>query len=285
MPRLTAFTLACLSCASFLADSPAAYAQAPDTPPNEDACVTAYDRAQSRRKNLELLGAKSDLQVCARAECPQAIASDCSQWLTDIATEIPSVVVSATGLSGQEVLDVVVSADGVKVTDRLGVKALELDPGEHRLAFEHAGQIIERTVLLRVGQRNLSVEVAFGDEAPMPEPPAGSTVLPPSSPGPDDDGVSLGPLFWAGIVTTGVGVVVAGAFGGWAIANRSKIDDDCAVGCSQDDIDSAAIPAHVATGGFILAGVGAALTVVGLFVGGSDGEPTEGAWIPGRWTF
>lgn len=272
MPRCAALFVLSLFAAPSVASAQVA-------PGGEEACIAAYDAAQTQRSSAQLIAARTQLEICAAASCPADIARDCTQWLGEVAAAIPSIVVVATDPSGRDTLAVKVFKDGEVLVPSVGVTAIELDPGEHRLRFEHDGAApMERTLVLRVGQKNERIALSFTsatEPAPLPNAPLPNAPLPhpppPHAP-PLASGDGFSALFWVGVVTAGVGLTVGAISGGVAIANKSDIDERCAASCTQDDIDGAAIPAHVATGGFALLGVGAALAVIGLFLdpGGRD---------------
>ncbi len=129
---------------------------------DQKACVDAHQEAQRLRKSLDLLGARSRLVVCAGASCPSLVQKDCSDWLTDITHEIPSVIVSAKDEGGHELSDISVSVDGKLVAEKLDGKPIELNPGVYRFRYERPGaEPIEQSVMLQTGVANRVVEVTF----------------------------------------------------------------------------------------------------------------------------
>lgn len=247
---MSQLTAACL-CLALLLLSTTALAQ------DEAACVAAFDSAQTLRTNLELKRARAQLEICAQEACPGPITKDCRTWLTEVRAEIPSILILAKDGEGADTLDVKVFEGDTLLAEKISVEPLELDPGEHQLRFEHDGRSTEKKIVLRAGEREQPIEVSFEQKMVEPPPPT-----PPESAG-------LGPLFYTGVAITGVGLIVGAIAGGFAIRNKNDIDEQCPA-CTQDDIDQAAIPAHVSTGGFALAGLGAVILVIGIFVNPAD---------------
>ena len=111
MPRLNARFALMVSLAGVMA-GPLAHAQQPKAQPTneaqpqdatvEDECVAAFDSAQTLRKKLELRAAKTQLELCARAACPSIIASDCGRWLTEVQTELPSIIIAVKDEHGKD---------------------------------------------------------------------------------------------------------------------------------------------------------------------------------------
>jgi len=230
------------------------------------ACVSAFEAGQKSRGAGKLLSARTQFLTCAQESCPDAARRLCTTWLRELETQVPSVVVQAQNARGQDIADARVLLDGKLLATQLDGRPLSVDPGKHTLRVEPKGQPgVEQPLLVITGQQNRRVTVRVG-----PVEPSGPTRQPE-----DTGGVEVPPLAWVGIAATALGVVVGAITGGVAVSNKSQLEDDCAtIGCTQDDIDRGAIPAHVSTGSFILAGVGAVVGVVSLVVA-NTGEPAS----------
>ncbi len=79
---------------------------------------------------------------------------DCVEWLGQTEAGIPSVVFEARTDAGP-IFDVIARIDGAVVATALDGRPLEIDPGLHRVTFEHTGRApIEERLIVREGERN-----------------------------------------------------------------------------------------------------------------------------------
>jgi hypothetical protein len=190
------------------------------------ACVDAYHASQELRLEQKIRAAREKATVCAQETCPNAVRSGCTKWLTDLAVSQPSLAITARGADGTDVTDVVVEVDGQRVTDSLSGRPIEVDPGKHVIRFSHRGLVTTQEVVVTEGIKNRPVEVQFADPS---KPEATTTPQPRELP--------VAPL-----VIGGVGVVSLGVFATLAALGTSEVNDlrdNCAPGCSTDEVDSA----------------------------------------------
>ena len=198
-------------------------------------CVAAADQAQDLRDKGFYRRAREQMLVCSRDVCPGAVKRDCAQWLTDLDTAAPTVVVSAK-VAGSDITAVKVSLDGQPLTDKLDGKPILVDPGEHTFRYETPGSAPkEEKVVIIVGQKNRVMNVAFSPEAGLVTPPVA----------PEGD---RAPIPIIAYVLGGVGVVGLGAatfFWLSGLGDKSHLEDTCGpkpgrlASCSQSDVDSA----------------------------------------------
>lgn len=200
-------------------------------------CAASYVEAQKLKQAGSFIKARDQLLVCAADECLAAVKKDCVAWLDEVNAALPSIVVDAKGPDGRETFDVKVSIDGEVVRDKLDVKAIELDPGTHKLVFEHEGaEPIEQELTVRQGQKNKVVEVSFAKSTPAPpvapEPEPEPEPAPKAAAGPPTISYVLG----------GVGLLALGGAGYFWLGAESKKSDlessKCEPFCSQDDVDA-----------------------------------------------
>jgi len=250
-------------------------------------CADSYVSNQKLRRQGKLSAARDQLLICAQAGCPGSIQSDCVRWLAELNSNLPTFVVAAQGSNGADLVDVRVFVDGRKVADQLDGRSLPIDPGVHKLRFEHDTLApIEKQVVIQQGMKNRSISVQFQAVAvatPAPgaptaaptsgAPPPGAPVAPaPDDPGPDDSVDK--PIPVAVIVV--LGVLSAGAFAAFAglgITGKNEADDlDVRCGqsardpedrgsCDPADVDNVRTKLIVAD---VSLGVGIASFVVGL---------------------
>jgi hypothetical protein len=95
-------------------------------------CVAAYQQAQVSRQDGDLLKAEQELVSCAGADCPDAMQADCSRWLDEVQTALPSVVFRALTPSGADIADARVELDG-QPERALDGRGIALNPGKHQV--------------------------------------------------------------------------------------------------------------------------------------------------------
>lgn len=145
-------------------------ARAADDKQEKAACVDAHAEAQKVRRAGELRRARELLTRCARESCPAIVQKDCVTWAEEVANALPSVVVVVRDHSGREIADAEVHIDDQRIA--LDGRAVELDPGEHRLVVQARRERAERRVLLREGERMRRVEFTVGPKPKKPPPPS-----------------------------------------------------------------------------------------------------------------
>ncbi len=233
------------------------------------ACLDANGQAQTLRDARRLVDAREQLRICARAECPRVVRSDCVTWLAEVEKALPTVVLSAKDATGKDVREATVTVDGKALATRLDGQALAVDPGPHTFRFERAdGAAATQQVVIRDGEkaRAVSVVLAAGAPvAPVPVPvPASPEPVPMPTPAPQDAGSRpSSSLRLVGWIVGGAGVVAVGVGGGIALAAKSK--DQTAAGepglARQTDSQAAVQQGNVAT---LVMGLGAAAVATGV---------------------
>ena len=201
-------------------------------------CASSFEQSQVLRQSGQLLAARKQLLKCAQLSCMTAVQSECTRWLAEVEQLTPTVVISATA-GGQDRSYVHVEVDGVVLTEVLTGTAFPLDPGSHNFRFVHADYpAVERTVVLRVGDKLRPVEVAFHRPKAASVEPAVAAGVPPQSP---PEPVALRrPVPALTYALTGVALVGGGAFaylGLSAIERRNHLEHVCSPNCSSNDVD------------------------------------------------
>ncbi len=250
-----------------------------DVPPLDTAtkgCVEAFGQAQTLRRDGKLRAAREQLVRCSQPQCPALIVSKCVPWLSEIDKAIPSIVVAAQDAQGRDAIAVRVSIDGVVVANKLDGLPMPLDPGPHKLRLELQGMPpILRDLVLTQGEKGRRIQVRFAPTKPL------ATTVPPPPPPPEDSSVS--PLAYVGFGLGAAGLLVGTISGAVSLSNGSALKEECGGDvCTEehrDSYDSGVTIAHVSTVGFVIAGVGATLGVVGLLIGPSRSR-TQGAVAP-----
>ena len=142
------------------------------------ACKLAYKSARDLEQSGHLLSARETYRLCAKATCSAFLKTECSTRYTQIGSDIPSVVPTATDAAGMPRDDVQVTMDGALLTSRLDGRAYPIDPGVHEFSFTAGGGVIATQKLTIVaGQRNqpISVAVRSDGKGARRAPPASGT--------------------------------------------------------------------------------------------------------------
>jgi hypothetical protein len=227
------------------------------------ACLEAASQGQRLRGAHKLFEAREQLRVCARAQCPAVVQSDCAAWLDSVEKALPSVVLAAKSGAGADLIDVKVTADGQPFATKMDGQAVPIDPGPHTFHFEAAdGTAVDQQVVVREGLQSQPVSVVIG-APPAAPPPAASTVEPRPAAEQPRGSSPWRTVGWvlggAGVVGLGVGVV------GGVIAAGDKNDMHCSsnnVCTDKGPLQSAFGAATAADVGFVAGGILLAAGVV-----------------------
>ncbi len=258
MPRSLSRSLSILAAsAAGLALSAPAAARADQT----DACIEASVRGQELRDQGKLVAAREKLLACGAPSCPQLLQKECAEWLAEVEARTPSIVLGAVDAEGRDTADVKVTLDGAPLLARLDGQALAIDPGAHRLLFEHAGSAaVEQQVILREGERRRALTVRFPPRASgAPRAEAGAPAAPAAPLGPARP-IAVAAL---GGIAVGSGVTFA-VLGLGARGDRDHLRSTCAPACDPGAVDAVRakeIGANVALGAAVLAAGAAAVLV------------------------
>jgi len=232
--------------------------------------------ARAARHLGRLLESRSLLRRAAAEAVPdgapatwQQARADAKGELSALEPRIPSIRVRIEG----DPAGVAITADGKAMKPGASV---ERDPGSVTIrATRPTGDPFEKVVVLKEGDRDLEVVVAFG-----------AASRPTSAPEEAGDGV--GGTYVPGAIVLGaggVGLILGSVFGLVAASQASDALESCTDGVcpsSQEGaVDDASVPANVATVAFIAGGALAATGVVLLIVlGGDDGAEAARSMRP-----
>jgi hypothetical protein len=198
------------------------------------ACLDAASQGQTLRDAHKLVEARNQFLVCARQECPSVVRKDCTTWVEQAQSSLPTVVPLATDVAGDSLPGVKVSMDGKVLLDKADGRAVEVNPGTHTFTFEAAdGTKTDLQVVVAEGQKNEQVVATIGKPrkaaTALPASPAPRSTSAESAPGES----SFGHWKALAIVTTGVGVVGLGigtVFGVQALSKKSS------AGCTSNSV-------------------------------------------------
>lgn len=175
-----------------------------------------------------------------------------------------------------------VTIDGAVISVVSGVVDRQVDPGKHVIVATAAGGIARtQEVVLAQGERQ-SIELI-----PPAAAPAAVAPRPAPRPAPARVSRSVHPLVFVGFGTAVAGLVAGGITGALALGAANRADQACGVpdgaacanAAARDEAEkerkSGTTVATVSTVSFVVAGVGAAVGVVGLLLlrGNSPAKP------------
>jgi hypothetical protein len=241
----------------------------PPTAPSAHECATASEDAITLRKQEKLTAAKDRLLVCTNGSCPAEIRDECGRRLTEVSGAMPSIVFDVKDAAGNDVSGVRVSVDGVVLVEHAGTSAIPIDPGEHTFRFDgsDASQSVEKKFIVRDGEKNRILAVAFAGGSPPAAAPLAPVAAPPAPPpaaASESTGAStlgaqkIGALAAGGIGV--VGIVVGAVAGGVSFSTWHNAENECKTSCgpnsqAQNDKGGATTAATISTASFIVSGV------------------------------
>ena len=262
----------------------AAGARAQAADPVTSECLAAYEQAVSLRAAHALRDARAQLLACAAPTCPEDVRNECALRVSEVNTQIPTLVFEALDHARNDLSQVKVSMDGQVLAEHLDGSALSVDPGEHRFVFELAGSpAVEKSLVMREGEKNRRERVVLGPEPVQAVAPERIAVplAPVERPLPPDSGDSTRKV--VGTLITAVGVAgLSVALYEQVSARARYADSQRAAGSYDPNTRASAHPlyeqaAHAQTFALISGALGlaAAGTGVYLLVSGSSSESSE----------
>lgn len=225
-------------------------------------CVESYTEGQRLRNDGHLLEGRAQFWECSKAACPAAIRKDCIAWSEEIRAQIPTVSFRVT-LDGKVANEAKVYLDGVLTEKALEGRAVELNPGPHKVRFEYGSHPAqEQEFVAAEGERYRIINAEFHSASPAEPASTGVAGGPlPSSP----PTVIERPVPTLTYVFLGLGAVGAVSAAAWGISTSVTVSDleaTCSPQCSQGKIDAVEqralitdISLGVGAAGFIAAGL------------------------------
>jgi len=221
-------------------------------PKTADACADASEKGQLLKIKGKLRAARDEFLTCVKDACPPLVRKDCAQFLVDLETAMPTVVLGARDTSGGDLTEVRVVVDNDTIAEHLDGKAIPMDPGVHKFRFEAKGRVtVDQTIVVREGERNRVIAVTL-------RPTDSDGVLPIDHRAP--------PI--AAWIAAGVGFVGLGTFAVFGLAARAEFNDletRCGSRCPDDDVDAARRKALIADIGLGIGVIGAGVATY-LFI-------------------
>jgi len=158
-------------------------------PKERRSCAASFNAAQEAIHASKLRKAKSLLLACAKPVCGKVLYRECTKALTQLESDIPSVVFSAKDDAGAQLVDVDVAMDGEPLTSHLDGHAVSVDPGIHQFFFRGSNGIELVKLPISEGERNRLVSVELktvpGKAALAKEPVAAAPAAAPPGKAPE----------------------------------------------------------------------------------------------------
>jgi hypothetical protein len=133
------------------------------------ACLDAATKAQRFKDTHKLVEAREQLRICAAAECPAVVQTDCANWLAEVEKALPTVVVIAKSGAGADLVDVKVTVDGHPFVTKLDGQAIPMNAGPHTFHFEGADGTLDQQVVVTEGEKSQKVAIVLGAPPPAPD--------------------------------------------------------------------------------------------------------------------
>ena len=215
--------------------------------PTRQACLSSYEESQVSMRRGRLMQARESLSACLDEACPPTLRADCADWLKEVETRTPSVVVEFVA-DGTSMRNVRLLVDGVVRPQGIDGHAMSLDPGNHTFRVEPLQAsatwppVVLETVI-REGEKLRPVRIEHSSR----QQPAGSTKAVPSPAPvaatrtePKQEREAQRPIPWTVYAAGGMGLAAAAGFTVFAIAGSSGKSDlePCKPDCSQAQLDS-----------------------------------------------
>jgi hypothetical protein len=186
-------------------------------------CIVEHVQAQLLRNQGLLVAARAHLLECATATCPALVRNECVTLRHEVEAALPSVILGAIDERGRPTSEPMVSVDDSPELVPLDGRSVALDPGEHRLRFQHPdGAIREVKLVLAESEHDRSVLADFRPKRDRRNTPRDSP--------------------WTKVMfaSAGVGAVALGSFTFFALSGRAVQNDleRCKPNCeNRADID------------------------------------------------
>jgi len=239
---------------------------------------------------LEKLARVRNYPVTAGEPAPYAQAREQAEALViEVTARIPSLEIAIVELPAGTSAEVTI--DGTALPPAMAKLPQKLNPGPHRVSVKAAGfAAYEQEVTLQEQEhRRLEVELQPGAAGAPAEPPAPAAAPaaprpPPPAMAPEqaEEPAAVPPLAWVAFGVGAAGLVAGTVAGAMALSQISTLQDECPdKQCEPGkdaDIDRTTTTAHVATAGFVVAGVGAAVGLILVLTadsGAAEPDPEE----------
>jgi hypothetical protein len=244
---------------------------APPAHADNEACLSAHEKAQIERMHGRYVEAHAQLLACAQASCPGGVRNDCKGWLGEVEASLPTLVFAVSDASGRDLVDVRISADGRLLDERADGRSLTLNPGLYTLRFEAKGYVTqEQQLLVREAEKQRIVRVTLQPLGAGLTPPP--TAAPPSVPAAESPAAERKRrLLLTTYVMGGAALATLGTGIGFGVSGEKKKDEleaeKCEPDCPPGEVESGKRRFIIADVAFAAGGAFAVTAVVTLVLG------------------
>jgi len=209
---------------------------------------------------------------------PFKAARDAAATLNDeLVGRIPSLTVNVKNVP--DGMTPTVTIDGADVPAEVLGHPRKVNPGHHVIAAK-AGTADGKQEIDVAEKETKDVSIELPAQSAAPPPPAGDETKPGGDQAPESTGSSGNKLLiFGGFGLAGAGIIAGSVTGLLAMSKASSVKNsgqcqgNVCNPAEDSDLSSGKSMATISTVSFIVAGVGAAIGVVGFFVGGGDSAP------------
>lgn len=219
-------------------------------------CVASYQQAQVSRQDGDLLKAEQELVSCAGAGCPDAMQADCSRWLEEVQTALPSVVFRALTPDGADIADARIELDA-EPERAIDGRSISLNPGKHQVTVR-APHFVPVTLQVQFVEGQQLRQQALTLEPITDRRSASGSKAQTAAAGSSTAERRFTVVQWVGVSSAIAGGLGLTYFGLKARAGESDLDA-CSPKCSKGAVADV-------RGNYIAANVSWALGLVGLVV-------------------
>jgi hypothetical protein len=177
----------------------------------------------------KLLESRVAMRQCAAQQCPALLQRDCVGWIDQLEAQIPSLTFRVT-VDGESCTEGQMFVDGLLRPELATGKAVELDPGKHRVRFVLEGvSPYEEEIISSEGERYRMLEIALFSTKPPPPPPAPTPRTETHRP------VPLGTYVLGGVAVAAA--ISGGIWGAASLSLRRELEDTCAPACPERRVE------------------------------------------------
>jgi hypothetical protein len=128
-------------------------------------CIASHSTGQREAKAGHLRLATQLFTQCGSDEtCPDRLRQECAEFLQAVGQTVPTVIFSVLDEKNQDISQVKVFSLDELIVDGLDGRAVQVDPGKHRLRFLLPwGAVLSSDVLIREGEKNRLIQVKIAE--------------------------------------------------------------------------------------------------------------------------
>jgi hypothetical protein len=126
--------------------------------PAATACVAAYERAQERRSEGDLIEARVAALDCSAATCQPFVRRECRVWQGELQNAIPNVRIDVDNAPEDAPVHLLVDGKPISMDAALLVS---LNPGRHQFVAIAGTHRVTKDVVLAIAEKARAVELSL----------------------------------------------------------------------------------------------------------------------------